>query len=552
MDDKETPEKTSIWGNEVLFKRLRVLIYFRVLFVTLLLGSFSIFNIGHYKIIFPHGVIYLIISLYALSIIYLFLLRRVKDLYTFAYIQLITDAIGEILLIYLTGGIESWFTSIMLLTVMASPIVLNKRAGYTIATILSILYGTMLDLQYYGVIKISFESQLREKDFLYNIFTHIMALYLTAYLAGYLVSRLEKTARKLEEKDVNLQDLTIFNRELIESLPSGLLTTDRDGHIIIFNKAAETISGLKRSKVLGRYIRDIFPFLRPPFEVQRKEVTINIDGEERIVGLTISQTINSEGERSGHICIFQDITHLKRLEAELSYKKTLATIGELSANMAHEIRNPLASLKGAIELLKEGKLQGEHKERLMNIAINEMDRLNKIITDFLMYSRPSPPEFRPFDLHALLGETLEMVRIGSPDNRSITVRQDFSGELVITADPQKLRQVFINLTNNAIESMGNGGELRVSTAVRDKSVNIIFEDSGTGIAKNDLDRIFYPFYTTKDFGTGLGLSIVYRIIQEHNGNIRVESTPGKGTIFEIELPFNPDNVTEGQNGTEKR
>lgn len=539
MEDKNNPGNSRFAGDKnVFFKRLRVLIFFRLFFVTLLLGSFSFFNIGHYKITFPQGVIYLIIFIYILSIFYFFLLKRVRNLYIFAYAQLIIDAIGEIVLIYLTGGIESWFTSIMLLTVMASPIVLNKRAGYTIATILSILYGSMLDLQYYGVISLLYESTLREKDFLYNIFTHITALYLTAYLAGYLVSRLEKTTRKLEEKDINLQDLTLFNRELIESLPSGLLTTDINGQIVIFNKAAEAITGLSRSQVIGKDIKELFPFLTPPFEVQRKEATVNLNGDERIVGLTISETLNSDGIKTGHICIFQDITHLKKMESELNYKRTLATIGELSANMAHEIRNPLASLKGAIEMLREGKISKEQSEKLMNIALNEMDRLNKIITDFLMYSRPSPPVFTSFDLHELLGETLDMAMTGSSNQGSTSIKKGFKGDLYITGDPNKLRQVFLNLTINAIEAMTNGGELKVSTRVQDGYVDIRFEDSGVGITPENLEKIFYPFYTTKDWGTGLGLSIVYRIIQEHKGNIRVDSVPGKGSIFELELPIN--------------
>lgn len=534
MEDKDIPENLS--EKDTLFKRLRILIYFRVFFATLLLGSFSFFNISYYRIFFPQGVIYLIVSLYILSFAYLILLKKVNNLHTFAYAQLITDAIGEIILIYLTGGIASWFTIMMFLTVMASSIVLNKKAGYTIATILSILYGLMLDLQYYGVINLTYETPLREKDFLYNIFTHITALYLTAYLTGYLVSRLEKTTKKLEEKDIDLQDLTLFNRDLIESLPSGLLTTDREGSIMIFNRAAETITGLNRSEVIRQNIKELFPFLSPPFDVQRREAIINLNGKQKILGLTISETTNSDGEKTGYICIFQDITHLKRLESELNYKKTLATIGELSANMAHEIRNPLASLKGAIEMLKERKISKEHSERLMDIAINEMDRLNKIITDFLMYSRPSPPEFSLFDLHELLSETLDMVKT-NPAVSSIIIKKDFEGRLPLKGDKQKLRQVFLNLINNAIEAMVDGGELQVNTGINGNHVKIIFKDSGKGISPENIDKVFYPFFTTKEGGTGLGLSIVYRIIEEHNGSIKIDSRPGKGTAFELQLPL---------------
>ncbi|HUO76058.1 MAG TPA: ATP-binding protein [Thermodesulfovibrionales bacterium] len=523
--------------DNALFKRLKALIVFRAFFVTFLLGTFLFFGIGFYKFPYTHTILYfIIIPLYILSVVYGLFLPRIRNLVIFAHLQLFADAISSVSLIFLTGGIESWFSFIMLLIVIGSVITVNRKAGYITATICSILYGLMIDLQFYHLIPVPYDPSVMEKDFLYNIFSHISGLYLTAYLTGYLSSRLEKTSKKLEEKDSNLKDLTFFHKELIESLPSGLLTTDLSGSILIFNRAAEHITGVLRTAAIGNNITTVFPFVIPPIETLRGEGMITVHGTRRTIGLTLSQSTDSSGHETGYICIFQDITDLKRLEAELKHKETLAAIGELSANMAHEIRNPLASLKGSIEILKEGTLTRAHGEKLMDIALSEMDRLNTIITDFLTYSRPKPPEFLSFDLHVMLDEIIQLTRnaIMSPDNISIT--KDFGGHYEIVADPQKLRQVFLNLTMNAVESMPDGGSLIIKTRRVHDTVAVSFRDSGIGIPPENLKEIFYPFFTTKDRGTGLGLSIAYRIIEEHRGRITVNSIPGTGTTFEVTIP----------------
>jgi two-component system sensor histidine kinase PilS (NtrC family) len=428
----------------------------------------------------------------------------------------------------------------MLLTVIASAITVDKKAGYITATICSLLYGLMIDLQFYGVIPVAYDLSMREKDFFYNIFSHITSLYLTAFLTGHMSSRLEKTSQRLAEKDSDLKDLAFFNRELIEGLPSGLLTTDLSGRILIFNRAAEHITGHARSFAVGKNISEVFPFIAYPIETQRTEGRVHhAAADYRTIGLTISASTDSSEHKTGYICIFQDITELKNLEAELKHRETLAAIGELSANMAHEIRNPLASLKGSIEMLKEGALTKDHGEKLMNIALNEMDRLNTIITDFLTYSRPKSPEFFRFDLHTMLDEIIELIRGAAVNTDNIVIRKEFGGEKEIIADPQKLRQVFLNLGMNALESMPEGGELLISTRFSKERVTISVRDSGIGIPKDNLKEIFYPFFTTKDKGTGLGLSIAYRIIEEHNGKITVKSTPGQGATFEVVLPLAP-------------
>lgn len=519
-----------------LLKRLKALIIFRIFFVTFIVGTFFVFNIGYQNLLAPNDVLYLIIFLYVLSFVYAVLLRMLRNLLVFAYIQITVDALASICLILFTGGIGSWFSSSMLLTVIASVIIVDRRAGYFIATVCSILYGYMLDLQFYRIIPLGYDAAVSERDFLFNIFTHISALYLTAYLTGHLSLRLEKTSRRLEEKDSDLRDLSVFNKELIESLPTGFLTTDVNGRIMIFNRAAEGITGISSATAIGLEVADVFPFISNLPETSIIEGRVQCSSDEKILGMVISGITNSAGQKAGYLCIFQDITEFKNLEAELKHRETLAAIGELSANMAHEIRNPLASLKGSIEMLKEGSLDGAYKERLMNIALSEMDRLNKIITDFLFYSRPPRPEFSAVDLHDVLDGTIDLIKNACVDNKDISITKDFAGRCDIVADPQKLRQVFLNLGMNAIESMPEGGELKIGTRTDKKTASIFFKDTGLGIKPGDLNNIFYPFYTTKEKGTGLGLSIAYRIIEEHGGNIKVQSSPAEGTTFEVWLP----------------
>lgn len=509
-------------------RKLKTLIAFRVFFVTLLLGTFFVFQIGYKIFPFPATVLHLVAVLYGLSIAYSVLLGKV-DSRKLAHVQLSLDAVAVVALIFLTGGIESWFSSLMLLVVIASAIVIGRTAGYFNAIFLSILYGGLVDLQFYGFLPFPHNPLLTERDFLYNIFSHMLALYLTAYLMGYLVSRLEK-------KETYIEDLTLFNKEVIENTPSGLFTTDLAGRILIFNKAAEEITGRSRADAHGRDAVEVFPFLERLIEKTRIEGVIERGGHEKVIGLTVSKMKDAKGTDIGFIGIFQDLTELKRMAEEIKRKEKWATIGELSANIAHEIRNPLASLKGSIEMLSESAVSPEQKEKLMLIATSEMDRLNRIIVDFLTYSRPSALDVTECDLADILDKTLDL--INSRNSSGVVIRKSYISPLVVKADPLKLEQVFLNLGLNAIEAMPHGGALEVSASSRQDDVEITFRDSGAGIAPDVHEKVFYPFFTTKTQGTGLGLSIAYRIIEDHGGKVALTSSPGAGATFRILMPRN--------------
>jgi two-component system, NtrC family, sensor histidine kinase PilS len=518
-----------------LTSRLKALISFRALLVTLLLGSSYLFKTEYF---YSHAraISFFIISQYFLTIVYSLLIGRLSRLFFFTYVQLIVDVLSEICLIYITGGIESWFTFMLILTVLSSSIILNRKAGYVTASISSILYGVLLDLQFYQLLPLRYDPSIPEKEFLYNIFIHILAIYVTAYLSGYLSSSLERTEQELAEKDWDLKDLEFFNIKIIESLPSGLFTTGMDGTVLIFNRAAEKISGVRREAVIGSKIENAMPFLTFPFLEGRREGILESDGSGRkIIGITVTDLMDLSGRQTGYIGVFQDLTQIKQLEAEIKEKEKWATIGELSMNIAHEIRNPLASMRGSIEMLREDKIPSRHKDQLMTIALNEMERLNIIISDFLTYSSSRPPDLKEIDLHLLLDETLALLENVEQNKGDISIKREFGGPLFVVADPQKIRQVFWNLGVNAIEAMKDGGELAVSTSSDDSFVRIAFSDTGGGIDPSIAEKIFYPFFTTKDRGTGLGLSIAYRIIEDHGGRLTVKSVPGIKTVFEIIL-----------------
>jgi two-component system sensor histidine kinase PilS (NtrC family) len=521
-------------GERSLRKRLRYLIAYRLLFVTVLLGSFTLFEIGHWAFSYGDSVFRLIVFLYSLTILYLFLLPRVNPS-LFAYAQAAVDVLSAIALIYFTGGIESWFSFVLIVVVIAAGIVSGRKAGYLAAALGGILYGLMLDLQYYGVLDIPYSAVFMEKDFLYVIFSNIMALFLCAYLTGYLVARLERATRKYEEKLSDYRELSLFTREVVESVPSGLLTADPGGRILFFNRAAESITGVEKADAVGESMEKIFPFLKGEAIETRAEGTIQSSGSVKTVGITLTRMKNPRRGSAGFIGIFQDLTEIKNIQKEMRRREKWAAIGELSASIAHEIRNPLASLRGSVEMLKSPQLSPGQKESLMDIALAETDRLNKVITDFLVYSRPARCEMEEFDLDELVATTAELLGKSAPPG--IRIQHRVRGGIRLTADPRQLQQVFFNLALNAFESMGGGGgALTIESFGNGRHAGVRFSDTGPGIPAENLEKIFFPFFTTKDSGTGLGLSIAMRIAEDHGGAIKAESAPGRGSSFIVLLP----------------
>lgn len=525
-----------------LDKRVKALIYIRVIVVTILLGSFYIFRIGYDKLDHPAAFSYFIAAIYLLSILYALNLRWIKkdfQFITLAYVQIVFDVIAETGLIYLTGGIESMFAFMFPLSILSAGIVLNRRACYITATLSSILYGLLLDLQFYNIIPTSQALVFTEKDFFYNIFANIIAFYLVGFLSGYLSEKLRKATESLQERDTVLSDLKAFSKYIIESMPSGVFTTDLNRKIISFNTSAQEITRRSHSEVVGRTPEEIFPFLQGMEKPSdRIEGEMQRNGETLSVGMRFSTLKDGSGNKIGLIGVFQNLTALKAMEVEVKRKEKWAFIGELSASIAHELRNPLASLKASVEMLREKRVSGEHADQLMNIALSEMDRLNGIITDFLLYARPQELTKQPFDVHKSLTDVVTLLRSSESLRENVRISAHLDGSLFIAGDEKQIQQVFWNLGINAVNAVSDNGHVDIYTKKNIHSVEIVFRDSGEGIHTDDIDKIFYPFFTTKEKGTGLGLSIAQKIIEEHKGKIIVTSEgKGKGATFKVILPL---------------
>lgn len=530
-------------------RRLRALIFTRALLVTVLLGSFYIFQIGYNNLLSPTVFSYFIAGLYFLTMVYAVTLRWIKTTFLltlFAYTQILIDVVSEVFLIYLTGGIESWFPFILLLSIISASIVLNRRASYYAASLSSVLYGLVINLQFYNLLPGLTESVFIAKDYLFNVFAYILAFYLVAFLSGYLSERLHDVTQTLYERDSDLNNLRALSRDIVESMPSGVFTSDLNGEIITFNDSAQRITGRTLTEVIGKTPKNIFPFLK---DVNIRESGKRIEGEMQnkgriiYIGIRFSTLKNSAGAPIGIIGIFQDLTELKAMEAEMEKKKKWAFIGELSALIAHELRNPLASLRSSVEMLREKKVSGQQADHLMDIALSEMDRLNGIVTDFLLYAKPRQLVKSSFDLHQSLGNVITLLRSSKTEKKNVKISKDLKGKLFITGDSKQLQQVFWNLGVNAVEAVSGSGEVIISTEKKNNTLEIRFTDTGIGIGRENIDKIFYPFFTTKDNGTGLGLAIAQRIAEEHGGKITVESRgAGTGTTFNVILPA--DNVRQ--------
>ncbi|HKW85737.1 MAG TPA: ATP-binding protein, partial [Nitrospiraceae bacterium] len=346
-----------------------------------------------------------------------------------------------------------------------------------------------------------------------------------------------------------------FHENIVQSISSGLFTTDAEGRITSFNPAAQDATGYTLGQVQNRRWWEVFNWqqgdrfgtgpvsLTVPyrFEAEGKRA----DGSRLVLGMTLSP-LNEGGVQTGLVGVFKDLTQIRDMEEQMRRQEWLATIGEMSAGMAHEIRNPLGALAGAMQMLRKDLPLDETNTRLMNIAIREATRLDSIITEFLAYARPPALNLKECDLNVVLADTLDLIRHEAHSRQKdieITI-QPWTSPVIAQVDQDQLKQVFWNLAANAFDAMPVGGQLMISVRCRQVRVSgqsgevieIAFQDTGEGIRKEHLDKIFLPFFTTKKEGSGLGLAAVYRIVDLHGGWVRVDSQVGKGARFVVCLP----------------
>jgi len=549
------------FSREEYHTRITWLIASRVALTIFLVGTL-IFIQQRYKIYsFPTASLdYFVLLVFLLTGIYWYLLRKLRNLALFAYLQVSIDILLVSILVYITGGIDSAFSPLYHLVIISGSIILYRRGGYLAASISSILYGGMLDMQFYNAFGFVQSANFTSLQVLYLVFSNILSFYAIALLSGYLSERLRKTRQELYEKNIDFADLRVLQEHILRSVGSGILTTDMAGRITSWNPAAEQITGYSHDEirnrlqeVFGTSIKGFFghtdKLKERPYRISG--AIIKKEGTVAQLGMTASLLKDEQDVVRGIILIFQDITKMSEMEDQIRRQERLATVGSLAAGIAHEIRNPLGSISGSIQVLQsELDLQGDNKH-LMDIVLRETDRLNTIITEFLEYARPQAElsaatasgDASEVSLSDLFNETVMLLKNSRDYRDGITINSTVVADAAVKGDPQRLRQVFWNLLINACQAIPDQGVITVSASLMPGNddetwCRIVVADTGSGIDPGNLDKIFDPFFTTKDSagGTGLGLAIVYRIVEDHGGTIEVESEAGRGTTFTIKLP----------------
>lgn len=539
-----------------IVSKIQWLMFFRVIMVTVLLGSTLIVNVKDADLLSDPGtltVLGLIVGTYLLTIAYALLLPRLKQHRPFAYVQLVGDLLTSFVLILLTGGVESVFTFMFALTVMNGAILLFRRGAITMALLSAVLIGLIV-VRDWAHMPGAGASPSASRGLVLWAMTNVSAVLLVALLAGYLSDQLSFAGQRIQSQSEDLEQLRTLNQHIITSLQSGLVSHTLDGRVIFFNQAAERITGLRADDVLYQDVRTIFPRLEPDAPpggaaatgLNRWEEAFETpDGQVRILGMSRSPLLDSGGASRGAVVVFQDLTPMRTLEQQIRRSEKFAAIGKMAAGIAHEIRNPLASISGSIQMLKRGANLEKTDSRLMEIVLREVERLNALITDFLRFARPAPPQLERTHLGALLNEVIEVFRYMQSQGEGgprYDVDLMVGDSVIVQADPRQLKQVVWNLLNNAVDAMPSGGLIQMQAVVTgtsgadDDGVELRLSDTGIGITAENLSRVFDPFFSTKPRGSGLGLALVHRIVEEHGGTIHVESEPGKGTTMIIRFP----------------
>lgn len=543
----------SVMREGTLQRQIVRLIVFRVVIVTTLMGTlFAIQLSPEGGAVRSFGFIYKLSGItYGLSILYLLLLGKAGRSVLFVYAQLLGDAALVTGLVYYTGGISSPFSFLYLLTIITAVIMLYRRGGFILASACGIAYGVLVDLQYLGLLPAGGTVAAQAPSLYshyYSIFLHFFAFYAVAYLVSYLAENLKRTGSILEEQRGHLADLQVFNELVIDSMSSGLITLDLEGRITKVNQVALGLTRYVETDLMGRDILGLLGLPRRYFGLVRRklsrrrlyrfdlEVTRH-DGVVIPVGVSISLLRDKEGTPLGYITIFQDLTEMRKLEDDLRTRDRLAVVGEMAADVAHEIRNPLASISGSVQMLSADADAGEEHRHLLDIIQRESTRLDRIIHEFLSFARPAPLVLQEVNLSEMVRDTVTLLGNSKELLPGHRIEVDLPDtDVRLRADGDRLRQVIWNLSRNALKAMADGGQLTVRLGLPGGDrLTLEFTDEGHGFLEDNRRQVFRPFSGKFRRGTGLGLAIVYRIVQAHGGRITIGNRPQGGARVRVTL-----------------
>jgi two-component system, NtrC family, sensor histidine kinase PilS len=481
-------------------------------------------------------VLWFVLSLFFLVLVSVWNEHRLQ-----AILQVLADLAMVTLIVQVTGGIDSSLNFLYPLVIVVACMLLPQFWGYLSAALAFILFGTVLELDYYLVITSYSTSHPKLKALQVVIFVNLFAYFAIAYLAGLLMSKLRQVDVQLKDASGALENLQALHENIVQSMSGGVITTGLDGRITLVNRAAQQLLEISEAELCGRSVADLFQDPLPHFGGNRGDAEVRYvaaNGFRKTFRVMVSALSVSARSDLGFVYSFDDLTEIRRLEREVRMQDRLAAVGRLAAAIAHEIRNPLTSIAGSVSMLSDAPSLNDEERHLLQIVIRESDRLNNIITDFLAYSRGKQYRFERVDLLPLLQDTLTLLEHRlTAENAGIELTRSFSkGEAWVLADGDKLKQVFWNFCENAVRAMKNtGGSLTVALTDRGSDWEMSFADTGPGINPQQTEKIFEPFQSNFEGGTGLGLAIVYQIVQAHEGKVWARSEVGKGTSFVVRL-----------------
>lgn len=482
------------------------------------------------------------------------------DLPTYAvFLQAVADVAFISIIVFATGLYDSVFSFMFVIVILLGSLERYLRGAVGWALLSSAAYTVLVYLQMRGtLLPPGFEVvPLSFSQFVRSAVTNSTAFILTGVLSGLLGEEIRKGKEKVRDRDDVIRKLESFHKDVIDNIPSGLLTIDMHGRVNMVNDTACAILGTTREDTVGKPMGQVLAGIegwearearegRDDSRIPRAEIRfLRADGAELFLGFSTSPMKDAEGRPIGRVVIFQDLTPIRQMEERVRIADRLAGVGELAAGLAHEIRNPLASIAGSSQLLRESASSSAESATLLEIIGRESQRLNGLITDFLAYTGPSQRNTTRLDVAALLKEVAEAVRAGEAREKGVTVELAPLKTLMVEGDGEQLKQVAWNLVRNAVQAAPAGEKVMIDgfEQIRHGSRYVVamVVDSGAGIAPGIIEKIFNPFFTTKEGGTGLGLSISQRIVHQHKGFIEVRPAPRKGCAFSVFLPAAPVN-----------
>jgi two-component system sensor histidine kinase PilS (NtrC family) len=501
-----------------------------------------------------------VILWYIVSLFFLIYHQISRDYLLQAYLQIFSDIVIITAILHVTGDLDSNYLSLYLVAIILASILLPRARAFVVAAVSFVLMGAVIELAYLPSIYPELVEEHPALQFLattssvtvdlrtlqVKISASLFGFFAVAYLTSYLAESLRKAGAELRDKSGQVASLQAKNENIIKSMRGGLLITDLEGTITELNPAGAEILGRQTEDVRGSRIEALLGALRgddPSVHAAhsfptRQEITYQHPHRgSRILGVSTSPLVVPEVGVVGYVYSFQDLTEEKRREGESRTKDRMAALGRVAAGIAHEIRNPLASIAGSVKLLRSLSQLDDDQAELIAIVSRESERLNKLVSDFLLYSREQRFEFHRADVVNLLEETLLLVEHHPLFGPQYRIERKFPRRAVmVSVDADKLRQVFWNICDNSLKAMPRGGTLTAQAEEVGDKIRVILGDEGIGFTGVQLDKVFEPFQSGFSEGTGLGLALVYQIIQGHQGSIQVDSKPGKGARFVIELP----------------